>query len=73
MKHFYLHISNGSYDIVSARKSNVQTELVKGNNFVINGSIIKKKKKYGSAYCSYRKYIKFQGSTQIGFQDTVGT
>ena len=46
------------WDITSARRSDGQTEVVKGNNFVINGSIKKKrKKKNWSAYFSYRKYI----------------
>ena len=47
-----------------------QAEDVKGNNFVINGSI---KKKAGLFFFIQKVYIKFQDPTQIGFQDTVGT
>ena len=38
---YQLHISNGSEDIASANKRDGETEVVKGNNFVISGSIKK--------------------------------
>ena len=48
---YQLHLLNGSYDNASATfyHSRAYIQVVKGNNFVINGSI-KKLQKYGFAY-----------------------
>ena len=75
---YQLHILNSSSDIVSARKKtivltrffNCYNESIKGHNFAILGLTEKNTR---SLIFVLMLHIKFQGSTQIGFQDKVGT